>query len=349
MPILKPHEQLAGEAFYERLQNAGVICSNQAPEGAKVLRVGLMNLMPGEVMPQTEIDWLGKLALLRDDVYIEAVPIKFDNDRRERPGASREKVLESYVSLSEVKKDGLDALIVTGDNLELKKHRGFANRRKPLPFEDITYYDQLNDLIEWADGNVGSTVYSCLASHFALNSLYGLRRKLRRQKAFGVFRQSVNHTEHSALTEGLRRTMLMPHSRWGQVPIAAIQRKVRHSKEMEKDDFKILTASRDVGWGIASRRNHTLNTQGNTGFDLFIQGHPEYSRTALHGEFWRDVFAKVRQLKEIPKNYYRSAPLDKEESVSQIDDSWTMDSDILFRNWLKLQVAYKYGEAATGE
>lgn len=343
MPIVIPGERLAGDAFYERLQEAGVSCTTDLPEGALLLRVGILNLMPAAAMARTEVDWLGRLACLRDDVYIEAAPLKFDNDRRERPGSSRESILNSYVSFSDAKKVGLDALIVTGDNLELKKHKGFSSRRRQLPFEDISYHRQLSGLVEWADENVGSTIYSCLASHFALNSLYGLRRKLRKEKAFGVFEQTVHHETQSPYVQGLRQTMYMPHSRWGETPLKVINRQLQSKRpnKLKSDDVRVLVESEEIGWGVISRNNKTRGKDGKPGTDLFLQGHPEYSLLALHAEFWRDVVAKIRTLKDVPKNFYNTEPKTEETSMEFIQDTWSGDSSQLLLNWLNQLVKTK--------
>jgi homoserine O-succinyltransferase len=182
-------------------------------------RIGLMNLMPEAAMEGTEIQWLQKLGHI-PVLQIEPVIMKFDNDRRE---TSRPEILKRYVPFSKAAEDGLDGLVITGDNLELRMHaEGFsAKPHEPLPPEEVRYYDQLTELFDWADTNVQSTIFSCLAAHFALRHRYGLVKDVRSPeegKVFGVYDHQVIDPG-SALATSMNDIIKAPHSRWGYVPI----------------------------------------------------------------------------------------------------------------------------------
>jgi homoserine O-succinyltransferase len=126
-------------------------------------------------MKRTETQWLQYMS--HSVLQIEPVLVKFDDDKRERVGASRAEVLNRYRPFREVADSQIDGLIVTGDNLELRQSPD-ADPTDPLPFEEISYAEQLADVIDWARSNVRSTIYSCLASHFVLDYLYGVEREV---------------------------------------------------------------------------------------------------------------------------------------------------------------------------
>lgn len=117
MPIIIPE---GAEYLGSRLDNAGAAVVSElaaAQQDIRPARIGLLNLMPAAAMERTEIQWLRYIS--HTVLQIDPVLIKFDDDFRERQGASRSRVLERYKRFSEVASEGLDGLVVTGDNIEL--------------------------------------------------------------------------------------------------------------------------------------------------------------------------------------------------------------------------------------
>lgn len=304
MPIIiAENEQSRG--LYERLDAAGaaVLTQEQAEhQDIRPARIALLNLMPAAAMEKTETQWLRYMS--HSVLQIEPVLLKFDDDLRERGGASRADELNRYKSFSEVADDGLDGLIVTGDNLELDESSPAT--QVLLPFDKIAYSTQLAEVVEWARSNVHSTIYSCLASHFALDFLYGVERELSANKIFGVYQHRVNHDVPSSLTEGLDDIFRAPHSRWGNAPVEALGTTA----------VKVLAVNEQVGWLAAQDANDA------GGYDVFIQGHPEYERDDLKQEHLRDGVFRADQ----PANYY--------SNVGEPELTWANDARALHANWI---------------
>ncbi len=304
MPIIIPDGELGG--LYERLSDAGaaVLHEEQAlQQDIRPARIALLNLMPAESMERTETQWLRYMS--HSVLQVEPILLKFDNDDRERDGASRADELCRYKPFKNVIGSAIDALIVTGDNLELQQKEK-TEQHELLPFEDISYAQQLADIIDWARENVRSTIYSCLASHFALDYLYGLDRQIGETKIFGVYDHDVDHDVVSDFTEGMDDHIKAPHSRWGNVATEAF----------ETTPVEVLAVNKQVGWLMAQDANEA------GGQDIFIQGHPEYERNDLKiehrrdGGFWQDQ----------PENYYNAE--------GQPVLTWANDARTIHTNWI---------------
>lgn len=297
----------------KRLQKSGaaVVTEEEAAhQDIRPARIGILNLMPATSMETTETQWLRYIS--RTVLQIEPVLVKFDDDSREQDNSSRKAVLERYTKLSKVVEKGLDGLIITGDNLELK-NKDASTKQELLPFNEITYAKQLADVVDWARDNVRSTIYSCLASHFAINHIYGIERELAKDKIFGVYKHDVVENSNNAFIAGLDDVFTAPHSRWGDVSIDSLQ----------DDSLEILAISSIAGWILASSRNKT------GGNDLLIQGHPEYDKYDLDKEYQRDKDGGQIE----PINYYSKH---KKTPIS----TWATDARALHSNWI--DEIYKY-------
>lgn len=306
MPIVIDSKNLN---MYERLIKSGAIVLREEEalsQDIRPARIGILNLMPAPAMETTENQWLRYIS--NTVLQVEPVLLKFDNDTREREGSSRREILKRYVSFSEGVAKGLDALVVTGDNLELRKD---VEIQEALPFEEITYGDSLRDVITWAKKNVFSTVYSCLGSHFALNFLYGVNRTISDQKCFGIFSHELEKYTKNPLIEGLDDTINAPHSRWGNISV----------EDLKNVGVQVLASNNEVGWLLASDNNDS------GGVDLYLQGHPEYDKYDLHSEFIRDW----HEGQSMPKDYYE---LNNPASVPLM--TWGNDARALHSNWIAL-------------
>jgi homoserine O-succinyltransferase len=304
MPIIVPE---GDSQLYYRLQKSGaaVLTEEQAShQDIRPARIGILNLMPKPAMETTEVQWLRYMS--RTVLQIEPVLVKFDDDAREGNGASRSAILSRYTSFSEVAEQGLDGLIVTGDNLELRGASSNATS-KLMPLDDIKYAAQLAEVIDWARSNVRSTIYSCLASHFILNHLFGLERQIGESKIFGVFEHAVDKSSNNLIIAGLDDSIKSPHSRWGDIPV----------KAMGGTALELLAVSDRAGWLLASSPNST------GGDDLYIQGHPEYDRSDLNKEYQRDKASG----QAAPVGYY--VPGSETPELS-----WVTDARALHSNWI---------------
>ena len=304
MPIVVDSENVQ---LYNRLVSSGAIVldENQAlSQDIRPAKIGLLNLMPAPAMESTENQWLRYIS--NTVLQVEPVLLKFDDDIRERDGASRKEILKRYTSFSEGIINGLDALIVTGDNLELRKD---SEKPEELPFNEITYGNSLKEVIDWARSNVYSTIYSCLASHFALNYLHGVKRTVRDNKYFGVFEHQIKKYTKNPIVDGMDDSIKAPHSRWGNVS----------SEDLEDCGVQVLAQNDNVGWLLASDENL------NGGLDVYLQGHPEYDKYDLHTEFIRDW----KDGQHIPQDYY-----DSNNPASMPLMTWANDARALHSNWI---------------
>lgn len=303
MPIIIPP---VSECLGERLSTAGAATISQAAaehQDIRPARIGLLNLMPAAVMETTEIQWLRYMS--HTVLQINPLLIKFDDDFRERDGASRSRTLNAYNAFSDVAEEGLDGLIITGDNIELANAESASDGL--LHFGDVKYTDQLGEIVDWAQRNVRSTIYSCWASHFALNHLFGLNRVQNKPKLFGVYEHAVTDVV-SPFTMGMDDTITAPHSRWGNIPVEQLY----HTKSVQ-----VLAVNGVAGWLLAQADNKA------GGMDLFIQGHPEYDRHNLDQEYLRDRAHGQAP----PDNYYH--PITGKPQLT-----WANDARSLHANWV---------------
>lgn len=308
MPIILRDEH---ELLKSRLLKSGAVVLDDFEAHSEIhrpARIGLINLMPAATMDVTELQWLRYMS--NTILQVEPVLIKFDEDFRGRAGASRESILSRYVPFSEAASGGLDGLIITGGNLELAEIQ-VGEKKIGLDFHELKFYDQLCEIIDWARENVYSTIYSCLASHFALDHLFKMKRTILDEKIFGVFNHRVLDTLSSPFTKGFDDIIRAPHARWGSIA----------DSEFENKDVEILACCDTAGWLAAQSQN------ANAGYDLFLQGHPEYDRYDLHREFQRDW--ALGEAKSIPAGYYAD---DNPASMPQL--TWANDARALHSNWI---------------
>lgn len=303
--VIKPdHEEM-----FDRLLASGAVVlreSDALAQDIRPARIGLLNLMPAAAMESTENQWLRYIS--NTVLQVDPVLLKFDDDPRDRPGSSRENILRRYSPFSEGTKDGLDGLIVTGDNLELRVDTTDESK-VGLPFEEITYGAELKNIINWARSNVYSTIYSCLAAHFALNHLFGIERHIAENKVFGVFEHEVSKYTRNPITLGMDDVLSSPHSRWGYM----------RAKDLKDAGLQVLAEHGDSGWLLATDDNQK------GGLDLFMQGHPEYDKYDLHSEFKRDWENGQR----MPSGYY-----DSNNPAALPRMTWANDARALHSNWM---------------
>lgn len=273
-----------------------------------VPRFGLLNMMPSSVFLKTEHQW-------RDSFgdRAEIIPLCFDDDPRPERGA---RGWARSHPISEVQ-DQLDGLIVTGGNME-KRADGTA-----LPFEEIEYHGQLKELIDWSEANTRLSIYSCLASHIALNYLFDLKREIGEKKTFGVFDHEVVGDSYLTAGIGIEGSVISsPHSRWGGIS----------SNLLVNAGVELVAVSDEAGWLLA-----THDTSGHQ--SVFIQGHPEYQRDDLHKEYERDLRDEACTDVAVPANYYRpygaSVPqlTGGESTIPRYQ--WFEDASTLFTNIAK--------------
>jgi homoserine O-succinyltransferase/O-acetyltransferase len=279
---------------YEKLRRELVseISTERArKQDIRPLEIGILNLMPAATVERTETQFLRLLA--NTPLQIKPTLIYFDKHK-----SSKQDHFDAfYRSISQVKESGLDGLIITGGNLESHK------------FEDIFFWNELTDFFDWAHTHVTSTVYACWAAQAKLYHKYEIKPHIYKKKIFGVFEHDVKNLLNSPLTAGMDDHIFVPHAR---------QRGIESRDVKNKRDLEVLIESKEVG-------PHLI--VGRKGRELYIQGHQEYDRNDIAGEYYRDVETGLKI--SFPKNYF---PDDDENKVPI--KNWGANGQVLYANWV---------------
>ena len=201
-----------------------------------------------------------------------------------------------YSYFDEVVNEKFDGLIITGAPVE------------QMEFQDVAYWNELKEIMEWSKSNVYSTLHICWGAQAGLYYHYGVPKYPLENKMFGVFAHRVLK-ENVELTRGLDDTFFAPHSRHTEIK----------SKDIEKvKELEILSESDDAGVFIVSTSDYRK---------VFITGHLEYDRETLKDEYFRD---KEKGLEIcIPENYFPNDDTTLEPAMS-----WRGSAHIVFANWL---------------
>ncbi len=288
MPIVIPHDLPASEVLAS--ENIFVMDEQRAShQDIRPLKLGIINLMPTKISTETQL--LRRVSNMALQMRVDLIR----TSTYESTHTSREHLEKFYVTLNDVKDKKYDALIVTGAPVE------------HLPYEDVAYWDEMVEVLEWARRNVFSTMFICWASQAALYHYYGIPKYGLEQKIFGVFKGYVR--EASTLTSGFDDAFYMPHSRVAYNKI----------EDLEKvDDLAVLVSSDEAGAHIAATRDNRF---------VFVSGHGEYDEKTLEDEYRRDLGRGLDITP--PLNYYRD-----DDPAKGIMKRWTAHSNLLFSNWL---------------
>lgn len=258
------------------------------------LRVLILNLMPLKISAETDFIRL----LSNNPLQIEVEFLMLDSHTPKNTPAEHLELF--YKGFNKVKDDCYDGMIITGAPVEM------------LEFEEVKYWDEITEIIDWAKQHVTSTIYICWAAQAALYHSYGVRKRPLEEKLFGVFKHAPTDSKHRLL-RGFDDEFYIPHS--------------RHTTILKSDlktveDIEILVESEEAGVAIASSRG---------GREFYLTGHSEYSPLTLHEEYIRD---RKKGLKiDIPKNYYRN-----NDPIQAPRMRWKSHGNLLFNNWLNYYV-----------
>ena len=209
-------------------------------------------------------------------------------------------MLQHYVTFKDIEKEKFDGFIITGAPVE------------QMPFEEVEYWDELKDIMDWTESNVESTFHICWGAQAALYHRYQVPKYDLPRKMFGVFEHRVlSRTEN--LLRGFDDIFLAPHSRHTEIRRADVE---------QIEDLNILAESEEAGLYILGTRD---------GRHLFITGHSEYDPFTLKGEYDRDVNKGLPI--HVPKNYY---PGDDPKQTPTV--RWRGHANLLYSNWLNYYV-----------
>jgi homoserine O-succinyltransferase len=293
MPIKIP-DQLPALSVLDN-ENIFVMSEHRAAnQEIRPMQVAILNLMPNKI--ETEVQILRMLSNTPLQINVEFVRIHA-NESKNTP---TEHLENFYCLFDDIKHKQYDGLIITGAPLAL------------LDYAEVSFWDKICEVFDWAENNVTSTMFSCWAAHAALYHYYGLNRQLRPQKLSGVYQHYPLGTKE-ALTRGFDEKFNVPHSRYGYIEQADYQR---------IEALDIVAQSDESGVYLAASKNKR---------QVYLTGHPEYDTSTLHEEFIRD--RKNNANTPMPINYYQDDDINKKPK-----GSWRSHGSLLFTNWLNYYV-----------
>lgn len=315
---------------FRRVANEGldVLSPTEAKhQDIRELHIGFLNMMPDAAFLATERQFFRLAAASTNIVQIYIHPIHCEGVTRNTDIA--EHIAKYYQRFDNIKHVGLDALIVTGANPKLRD----------LTQED--YWQHATEIFDWAEHNVVSVFFSCLASHAVLQAQYDLTRQPVAEKIWGVYSHRVIAPTHP-LVANINTRFDMPHSRGNDIS----------AERFTSQGLPILACSDHVGVALATSKD---------GFrQIFCQGHPEYDTASLLKEYQRELarfVAKERSdYPNFPINYGSNAiagllqqyaqqlrsgdtnltAFPAEKILSFVDNTWRDTAKAIFSNWLAL-------------
>ena len=289
MPLIIPKELPA----YGELSRENVFVMHQQraqTQQIRPLRILILNLMPTKIVTETQLARL--LANSPLQVQLTFLQTK-THDTTHTP---QEHMKAFYKTFDAVRNERFDGMIITGAPIE------------DLDYEDVDYWNEICEIMEWTKHHVFSTMHICWAALAGLYYHFDVPKYDLPQKMFGVFPQKVL-APHCQLLRGFNDVFHAPHSRHAEV----------HREDIEKvPRLRILTESELSGVHIVANKN---------GRQYFITGHSEYDRDTLKEEYFRDR-EKGAEI-AVPYGYFPDDDPAKEPHFS-----WGCSANLLFSNWI---------------
>lgn len=289
MPIRIPNELPATKILTN--ENIFVMDETRASsQDIRPLQILLLNLMP------TKIDTETQLSRLLGNTPLQVQLTLLHTESYKSKNISEQHLLDFYKVFDEIKDRYFDGMIITGAPVE------------HLKFEDVEYWNELTEIMEWSKSHVYSTFHICWGAQAGLYYHFGIEKKDLDEKLFGVFPHKADYKQ-SILLRGFDDVFYIPHSRHTTIL----------KEDIEKvNDLKILASSPAVGPAIISTKN---------GRQIFVTGHSEYDQYTLDKEYRRDLLAE-KPIK-CPVNYY---PHDDYSQAPNV--IWRSHANLLYSNWL---------------
>ncbi|PKM95394.1 MAG: homoserine O-succinyltransferase [Firmicutes bacterium HGW-Firmicutes-1] len=258
------------------------------------LQIVILNLMP--LKQQTETQLLRMLS----NSPLQLVITLLNPESYQSKNTSSDHLIAFYKTFDEIKKNKYDGMIITGAPVE------------QMPFEEVAYWQELTEIMEWTKHNVTSTFHICWGAQAGLYYHYGVGKEPLPQKMFGIFKHNIA-IPHSMLLRGFDDEFLVPHSRHTSVSREDI---VNHK------DLELLSESVEAGVYIVISKDEK---------QIFVTGHSEYDACTLNQEYVRD---KEKGLCiDQPKNYFPN-----NDDSKQPPATWRSHAHLLYSNWLNYYV-----------
>ena len=265
-----------------------------AHQEIRPISIGLLNLMP--LKEDTELQILRSLS--NTPLQVDVTFVRMTSHVSKNTSTSH--IYKFYEPFEEIKNRKFDGFIITGAPVE------------QMAFEEVDYWDELTEIMEWTKTNVTSTLHLCWGAQAGIYYHYGINKTMLSKKLSGVYRHRVRNRK-IPLVRGFDDVFMAPHSRHTEVPQQLLE---------EDDRITILADSLQAGVFLCMAKE---------GRQIFVMGHPEYDRMTLDAEYKRDMGRGLNP--QIPENYY---PDDDPENKPVL--TWRSHANSLYTNWLNYYV-----------
>ena len=288
MPLRLPDKLPAIDLL--KKENIFVMDATRAhAQDIRPLKIAILNLMPLKIT--TETDLIRLLSNTPLQLEIDFMKLKSHTPKN----TPIEHMMMFYRDFENMKKENYDGMIITGAPVET------------LQFEDVSYWEEITQIFDWAHTHVTSTLYICWAAQAGLYYHYGVPKYPLDKKMFGIFKQYPTDPM-LPIFRGFDDCFAMPHSRHTEL----------HRKDItDRKGLTLIAESPESGVGIVMARD---------GREFFVTGHMEYSPDTLDKEYRRDI--GKRNDVDMPKNYY----LDDDPSNGPMV-TWRGHANLFFSNW----------------
>jgi homoserine O-succinyltransferase len=293
MPVNIPADLPARGKLEE--ENIFVLSEDKARiQDIRPLRIAIVNLMPTKIA--TEIQLLRLLG--NSPVQVDITLLRAE--RHVSRNTSQDHLERFYTTFSRVRDQRFDGMIITGAPVE------------QIPFEQVDYWDELREVMDYARDRVPSSLYICWGAQAGLYHHFGVPKHPLDEKMFGVFEHGVRDKLHP-LFRGFDDHFSMPHSRHTEVRLADVE---------AVPELVVMAESPEAGVCVVRERERN---------QFYITGHMEYDADTLGREYFRD---RERGLPiAVPKGYF---PHDDPASPPVV--SWRAHANLFFSNWMNFFV-----------
>ena len=289
MPVKIPDALPAASVLTN--ENIFVMTEKRAVEqDIRPLKIAILNLMPTKEVTETQLLRLIGNTPLQIEITLLTTASYTGTHTPE------DHLSTFYGTFEQIKEEKFDGLIVTGAPVE------------NLEYEDVKYWDELNEIMDWADQHVFSTLFICWAAQAALYYFYDIPKYQLERKRFGIFSHKVLVPNHR-LCRGFDDVFWAPHSRHTEI---------RKEDILKKTELDLLCESEEAGVYLVASKN---------GHHIFCMGHAEYDADTLKLEYLRDKDRRADV--KLPQHYFPEDDDQREPIVN-----WRGHASLLFSNWL---------------
>lgn len=289
MPIKIP-DSLPARAILES-ENIFVMTEYRAlHQDIRPLKLLILNLMPTKIVTETQL--MRKLSNTPLQIEVELL----QTASHKAKNVDLEHLESFYTTFDKIKENRYDGMIITGAPVEI------------MDFEQVDYWAELCEIMEWTKTNVFSTFHICWGAQAGLYYHYNIEKRPLPKKLSGVFSHTVKDPTNN-LFRGFDDRFDMPHSRYTEVTESDI---------VKTPGLKLLAVSEKAGVFAAESADER---------QIFIMGHAEYDAETLANEYYRDLKACINP--SIPENYFPDDDPAKKPVVT-----WRANGQLLYSNWL---------------